>query len=146
MSTIALSLFLFNLLPLPHTDGSQLLKSALSLYAPRLPPTISLRAALSNPGTPGRSGTPAIKIHFEPHERDAEAYELDTDDELEENDQHHEYGGGGAGGGGGGGGGGSGRREGMWKRRVRRGVEGVVLGLGAGWAAGWGMLVLLRSS
>lgn len=141
MSTVALSLFLFNLLPLPNTDGSQLLRSFLSSYAPRTVPTISLRASLSSPATtPSRTGTPAIKIHFDPHEheheRDAEAYELDTDDEMEDDDgdghHTHEYSGG--------------RREGLWKRRLRRGVEGVVLVLGVGWVAGWGMLLLLRSS
>ncbi len=41
---------------------------------------------------------------------------------------------------------GSGRREEAWKRRLRRGVEGSLVAVCVIWAAGWGMLALLRSS
>jgi len=41
---------------------------------------------------------------------------------------------------------GMGRREVAWKRRVRRGIEGGSVGVCVIWAAGWGMLALLRSS
>jgi hypothetical protein len=41
---------------------------------------------------------------------------------------------------------GRGEREQAWKRRLRRGVEGSVMGLAGLWVAGWAMLMLLRSS
>jgi S2P endopeptidase len=151
MSTIALSLFLINLLPLPHTDGSSLLRSLLHLYRSRnhhssSPPTNTkpLQATLSN-GTPSLGlSKPAPSINL------SRQYELNSDDEDEYGEEGRGRGrGGGAGGGGGGGGGGGvgeGKKEEAWKRRIRRGVEAGMVGLVLAWAAGWGMLALLRSS
>lgn len=39
-----------------------------------------------------------------------------------------------------------GRREEVWKRRLRRGIESGVMGMAGGWVLGWAMLALLRSS
>jgi S2P endopeptidase len=38
------------------------------------------------------------------------------------------------------------KKEEGWKRRLRRGIEGGMMGVGAAWIAGWAMLSLLRSS
>jgi len=55
-------------------------------------------------------------------------YELNSDDEEDYEEE------------------GMGRREEAWKRRVRRGIVGGAVGVCVIWAAGWGMLALLRSS
>jgi len=129
MSTIALSLFLFNLLPLPYTDGSQLLKAALTYQTPKPPPTVSLRATLS---TPTRPTSPSINIRISQSQERQHAYaEAESDDDEYADEGGRE---------------GGGRREEVWKRRLRRGVEGGVMVLGFWWVAGWAMLALLRSS
>lgn len=126
VSTVALSLFLFNLLPLPHTDGSSLLRSLLSLKRTsklNLPSIPTLQATLSSSQN-GKS-SPSINL--------SRQYELNSDDEDEYDEER-------------GHGGREGKREEAWKRRVRRGVEGGVMGVGMIWAAGWAMLSLLKST
>ena len=122
LSSIAISLFFFNLLPLPSTDGSHLLRALLSLRQPILQAR-QWRAAISRP-----HAHPTINIYRE--------YELDSDSEADsERGGDYESG--------------SMRersREEVWKRRLRRGVEGVSTALVAIWAAGWAMVALLRSS
>ncbi|WWD21154.1 hypothetical protein CI109_105637 [Kwoniella shandongensis] len=130
LSTIALSLYLFNLLPLPYTDGSQLLLSLLSWRSTnplQSLAVIPMQATLMGSSSPSEGGR-------------YREFELDSEDEEEL-----------VGGGGGGrpigmrGGGGSGVGD-VWKRRLRRvivwGMTSVVLG----WIGGWTMLLLLRSS
>lgn len=136
MSTVALSLFLFNLLPLPYTDGSHLLKAVMSLQTSRQA-TFSLRSSVSpnRPLTarPSRSATtPTINIRLMP-DRTAN-YAQDSDDEL---DGRYDTEGGGRG---------DDRREEAWKRRLRRTIEGGTMGMAAAWVIGWAMLALLRSS
>lgn len=133
MTTVALSLYLFNLLPLPYTDGSQLLKALLSLQVHQT--TVSLRSSSHSRPLTGsnRSATiPTINIRLASDRSPAYAYNDDIDDIYDS--QGEEWGGE------------EDRREEAWKRRLRRGVEGGVLVLGAGWLAGWAMLMLLRSS
>ncbi|WVR09081.1 hypothetical protein IAU60_006142 [Kwoniella sp. DSM 27419] len=138
MSAISLSLFLFNLLPLPYTDGTQLLTAFLQWRSvnrpamsdsssgdPTAPPAtapMTMQATLSKP-----SG-PSIRFY-----RD---YELDSDDEEA-----------------GIGLGASGRssyslsrEETTSDRAVRTIVQGCSLAVAVGYAAGWAMLLLLRSS
>lgn len=80
-----------------------------------------------------RSATiPTINIRLASDRSPAYAYNDDIDDIYDS--QGEEWGGE------------EDRREEAWKRRLRRGVEGGVLVLGAGWLAGWAMLMLLRSS
>lgn len=122
VSSIAISLFFFNLLPLPSTDGSHLLRALLSLRQPILQAR-QWRAAISRP-----QAHPTINIYRE--------YELDSDSEAD-SERGGDYEGG------------SMRersREEVWKRRLRRSVEGVSTALVAIWAAGWAMVALLRSS
>lgn len=54
MSIVALSLFIFNLLPLPHTDGSSLLRSLLALHRR------ASRHSLNYTATPKLGSSPAI--------------------------------------------------------------------------------------
>ncbi|RXK37883.1 hypothetical protein M231_04882 [Tremella mesenterica] len=124
LKTISISLFLFNLLPLPSTDGAHLFRALLSLHHSSKP---------WSPGQPRHlqaslgQGQPRINIYRE--------YELaDSDSEDYESALGHRDPSGGM------------RREEVWKRRLRRGVEGMSLGLVVVWTAGWGMVGLLRSS
>ena len=133
-ASIALSLFLFNLLPLPKTDGSHLLRSLLSLVRSRRhsvpnPVEKPLRARLSSPtrGSQPRINMPAITINPSVYRE----YELTDDDDDEENDLE---------------GGGRSRREERWKVRLRKSIEGGMVAVLLGWVAGWCMLALLRSS
>ncbi|OCF35564.1 hypothetical protein I316_02617 [Kwoniella heveanensis BCC8398] len=154
ISTIALSLFFFNLLPLPYTDGSQLLASlaqwrsttgsspssrpasARSLQATltRAPPkSPGYTTALVEAGAGGGAEGPSIKLYRE--------YELDSDDEDEEAMVGAgEYSGGA----------GSGTRERTkeetWKRRLRISVQWCTMAVMTCWAVGWAMIFLLRSS
>ena len=112
---MAFSLFVYNLLPLPYTDGSQLLRALLAYSSSKTDPSPTRRpmqATLSN--------HPRINIFRE--------YELNSDDDEDYAEDGRE------------------RREEAWKRRVRRGAEVGVLAVCVVWAAGWGMLALLRSS
>jgi S2P endopeptidase len=143
MSTVALSLFLFNLLPLPYTDGSQLLKSLFSLnpksvktVSLRSPPVSQNRPLTARPMRASKATTPTISIRFSPispRSSSGTAYHHDEDDMDEEGygmDTRD----------------GSGKREKEWKRRLRRGIEGGVMAMAGGWVLGWAMLALLRSS
>jgi len=112
-----LSLYLFNLLPLPHTDGIQLF-SALSAARRR---TSGHRPLSSSRG----SQHPTIN----PYRYDG--YDSDDSDSGGVEPSWAA---------------GHGRREEIWQRRLRRGLEGVTAALVVGWALGWGMLALLRSS
>ncbi|WWC73119.1 uncharacterized protein I206_107085 [Kwoniella pini CBS 10737] len=128
LSTIALSLFFFNLLPLPLTDGSQLLISLLqweSIYKPSV--KIPLRATLNNveEGSSTSNG-PNISLYKE--------YDFDSDEEEEEyigsSSQMREFI----------------ITEVGWKRWFRRGVQWFTMSMVGFWTAGWAMLFLLRSS
>lgn len=133
LTTIALSLFLFNLLPLPHTDGSQLLQALLAI-SPRSS-TFSLRGSRSRPLTTSRRISRTIRPKISIRHASAQEYEYDSDDEHGygvDYDRDIEAD--------------RGPREEAWKRRLRRGVEGGVMVLAGSWVAGWGMLALLRSS
>lgn len=126
MSTVALSLFIFNLLPLPQTDGSSVLRSLFSLKKTNRNHLITIPTLQATLSSPLSQKAPSINL--------SRQYELNSDDEDDYDEER-----------------GRGvrtgeRREEAWKRRTRRGVEGTVLGLGAIWAGGWGMLSLLRSS
>lgn len=116
----SLSLFLFNLLPLPGTDGIQLLSALLSTSPAYHRPARQLTAQPA-------SRHPTIN----PYRYDSGS---DDDDEYgvggvyELGSTAH------------------GRREEVWQRRLRRGVEGATAAVVAGWALGWAMLALLRSS
>ncbi|WVQ81232.1 hypothetical protein IAT38_003354 [Cryptococcus sp. DSM 104549] len=144
LSTIAFSLFIFNLLPLPSTDGSQLFAALLTWRSTQRPiSSRPMKATLSQalsaptiPSGPGVSGvspggtTPSINPYRE--------YELDSEDEE---------GGVGLVGARGGGEEGTGKKkEDVWRRRVRVGVEWGVAGVCGAWVVGWAMLGLLRSS
>lgn len=142
MSTVSLSLFLFNLLPLPHTDGSQLLKALLSLKsAPSK--TVSLQSTSVPQNRPltakpmprsSKSTTPTINIRFNLNPSPARSkYDDEDDDEGYEMEDSRDRDG-------------SGKREMVWKRRLRRVIEGGVMAMAAGWVLGWAMLALLRSS
>lgn len=131
ISNIALSLFFFNLLPLPSTDGSAIVQALLSLISSGSTFTLNnprpIRASLmgrSRTPTPTIT-TPTITLYRE--------YELDSDDEggAEEGAFRRES---------------TGRREEVWQRRLRRIIDGITTALVVGWAAGWFMLALLRSS
>ena len=136
LSTIALSLFLFNLLPLPHTDGSQLLKALLASTG--TPSMFSLRSSRSHPLTRSRSPSrsrpdrPTISIRH----TSAQEYDLASD-----SDDGHSFGYGhdveGRT---------RGPREEAWRKRLRRVIEGGSVVMAIGWVAGWAMLALLRSS
>ncbi|OWZ53232.1 hypothetical protein C349_04106 [Cryptococcus neoformans var. grubii Br795] len=124
---IALSLFLFNLLPLPSTDGSQLLE-ALTEWTPTGNPVKSLtaksmQATLNTPGS--RELT------------EAEGYELASDEEADiglKGDQP----------------GNSGIREkpkvAKWKRFLRITAQVYMVAVCVMWVIGWGMILLLQSS
>ena len=141
MSTVSLSLFLFNLLPLPYTDGSQLLKALLSLQSkPKSNKTISLRSPpqirplTARATRSSKATTPTINIRFNPiasKATSARGYDRDDDEEGYEMDDTRDV---------------MGRREEVWKRRLRRGIESGVMGMAGGWVLGWAMLALLRSS
>lgn len=159
MSIVAMSLFIFNLLPLPHTDGSSLLRSLLSLYrssrrseghshshsyshtngslpnganhisSPKLPMS-PMKATLSTAAQTAAALQPkAPSINL------SRQYELNSDDEDDYDMER-----------GGDTGGGERKKEEAWKRRLRRVIEGGMVGVGALWIAGWAMLSLLRSS
>ncbi|WVW79316.1 hypothetical protein I302_101284 [Kwoniella bestiolae CBS 10118] len=128
-STISFSLFLFNLLPLPLTDGSQLLHSLLEWRSTLTPlrPAVPLKATINN----GIADGPNIHLYKE--------YEMDSDAEDEEHFIGMESGSAGMGG----------RRrskEAVWKRWARRGVQWFSLVMVGFWAVGWGLVFLLRSS
>ncbi|KAK6904319.1 hypothetical protein I203_105129 [Kwoniella mangroviensis CBS 8507] len=135
-STFSLSLFLFNLLPLPLTDGSQLLESLLewkSVVGP-ITSTNPLKATIHNnlSGTTNNDGAgPSIKLYRE--------YEMDSDDEeqyigigseLEPIDRPTR---------------GRGKEVG-WKRWIRRGIQWFSLFMVGLWGMGWAIVLLLRSS
>lgn len=142
MSTVSLSLFLFNLLPLPYTDGSQLMKALFSLkpnstksrtVSLRSPPLSQNRPLTARATRPSSSSTtPTINIRFNHLPGSHHAYDRDDDDEYEMEDGNGRVG--------------QGRREAVWKRRLRRGVESGVMIMAGGWVLGWAMLALLRSS
>ncbi|KAK8843331.1 hypothetical protein IAR55_006986 [Kwoniella newhampshirensis] len=138
LSTIALSLYFFNLLPVPYTDGSQLLLSLLTWRSGRnyaMDAIVPMQATLMGGST------------TKPRSRsDEREFELDSEDE-------EELVGIGAGGGGPrgagerhGGGSGHGGREDVWKRRLRRLIQWGMMVVVFGWIGGWMMLILLRSS
>jgi S2P endopeptidase len=129
MSNVALSLSLFNLIPFPRTDGSILLTSLLHLHRVKTPttPPLPLRTTLS---TTGRSTPPNPRINLNAYKE----YELNSGDEDGDEEDGR------------GGGVGGRKKEVGWRRRVKRIVEFGCMGLGVGWALGWGMLGLLRSS
>lgn len=147
MSTVSLSLFLFNLLPLPYTDGSQLMKALFSLKSKstsksktislRSPPVAQNRPLTARATRPSSSATtPTINIRFNPLPSSGHRYDREEDDEYEMEDGNGNRDGRD----------GLGRREEVWKRRLRRGVESGVMIMAAGWVLGWAMLALLRSS
>jgi S2P endopeptidase len=120
-----LSLYLFNLLPLPHTDGIQLFSALVS----------ARRRGQANSSSNGsgrqlsgqmRSQHPTIN----PYRYDG----YDSDDSDHGNGIEPSWAAG------------YGRREEIWQRRLRRFVEGGTAAVVAGWALGWMMLALLRSS
>ncbi|WWC97947.1 hypothetical protein V866_004836 [Kwoniella sp. B9012] len=137
-STLSLSLFLFNLLPLPLTDGSQLLESLLewrSTVGPNNSMT-PLKATINNNNDPSHpngndGGGPSFKLYRE--------YEMDSDDEeqyvgieseLEPIDKPRR---------------GRGKEVG-WKRWVRRGIQWFSFSMVGLWGIGWAIVFLLRSS
>jgi S2P endopeptidase len=143
MSIVAFSLFIFNLLPIPYTDGSSLLRHLLSLYTKprRSDPTSfiysssstsSIRSAPNTPMKATLSSTSAA-LSSKPSINLSRQYELNSDDEddydAEQGDDRGDR-----------------KKEEGWKRRLRRGIEGGMMGVGAAWIAGWAMLSLLRSS
>jgi membrane-associated protease RseP (regulator of RpoE activity) len=127
MSNIALSLFFFNLLPLPHTDGSALLASLLRMSKSKkssqtLAPPQSLQATLTSPG----GGSPRINLDL------YKEYELNSDDDEDDEELGRR--------------GTVRNREVGWRRRLRRAIEVGCVGLGIGWILGWAMVLLLASS
>ncbi|KAL1412161.1 hypothetical protein Q8F55_003168 [Vanrija albida] len=125
LKMVTLSLFVFNLLPLPSTDGIHLLNAVLQSRGHQL--SRPARQLVTN----SSSRHPTINL-----------YRYDEGSDSDDS----------AGGPGTGGGGepawatGRGRREEVWARRLRRVVEGSMSALLAAWALGWAMLALLRSS
>ena len=78
LSMVSFSLFIFNLLPLPLTDGSQLLRALLEYYPSGRQPTLNQRnmqATLSN-----REYSMAIR-----------QYELNSDDEDDSDEGNGEH-------------------------------------------------------
>jgi S2P endopeptidase len=61
----------------------------------------------------------------------AQQYELPSDDEDGYDMEDHRH---------------ANSREGVWRKSVRRVVEGASVVMAIGWVAGWAMLALLRSS
>ncbi|WVQ93231.1 hypothetical protein IAU59_000296 [Kwoniella sp. CBS 9459] len=164
ISTIALSLFFFNLLPLPYTDGSQLLASlaqwrSTTSGSSRPASARSMQATLTrappkSPGAESSTGTgtgtstegggPSIKLYRE--------YELDSDVD-DDDDEEAMVGASGTGidtetdaSARAGSSYGTRRREEKWKRRLRVSVQWFTLAVAVCWAVGWGMIFLLRSS
>lgn len=124
---IALSLFLFNLLPLPLTDGSQLLE-ALTEWSPTERPMRPLTA---------KSMQATLDTPQSRELEEAEAYELASDDEgaigLKGDPS-----------------GDTRTREkpkvARWKRFLRITVQVYMVAVCVMWAIGWGMILLLQSS
>ncbi len=115
---MSLSLFIFNLLPLPHTDGSQLLQAILS--RPTKLSANHRRATLTAPlSSLGRCDD----------KEDENGY--DSPDEKSQTGAWKDEGY---------------ASEESWKRRLRKGVEMGLMGVCAMWGVGWLMLALLRSS
>ncbi|ODN74444.1 hypothetical protein L202_06837 [Cryptococcus amylolentus CBS 6039] len=129
IKTIAFSLFIFNLLPLPYTDGSQLLSSLLQWHpAPRPLTTRTLQATLSSSKPLTEKSN---KIGAE-----AEEFELgsDEEDQVGLSDVASMRAGMGA------------RKSPLWRRRLKMAVQGYMVVVCVVWVLGWGMLLLLRSS
>ncbi|KAK4687294.1 hypothetical protein P7C73_g2820, partial [Tremellales sp. Uapishka_1] len=123
MRMISLSLFLINLLPLPHTDGSHLVSALLSFSTtPATIHTRPLNAVLN-------TSVGMVQQHR------SREYDTDSEDEMEFMEEGGNAGRRGIGG-----------RESAWKRRLRRALEIGLLAVVGGWWMGWGMLALLRSS
>ncbi|XAO25103.1 hypothetical protein I312_103912 [Cryptococcus bacillisporus CA1280] len=124
---IALSLFLFNLLPLPLTDGSQLLE-ALTEWSPTERPMRPLTA---------KSMQATLNTPQSRELEEAEAYELTSDDEgaigLKGDPS-----------------GDTRTREkpkvARWKRFLRITVQVYMVTVCVMWVIGWGMILLLQSS
>lgn len=124
---IALSLFLFNLLPLPLTDGSQLLE-ALTEWSPTERPMRPLTA---------KSMQATLNTPQSRELEEAEAYELTSDDEgaigLKGDPS-----------------GDTRTREkpkvARWKRFLRITVQVYMVAVCVMWVIGWGMILLLQSS
>jgi S2P endopeptidase len=125
LSSIALSLFFFNLLPLPGTDGSQLLKALLALIKPRhhASPTPTQKPFQATLSSSARINLPTININT------YREYELSDDEDDGDEEEGRR-----------------GRREERWKTRLRKSIEAGCVAVLIGWIAGWGMLALLRSS
>ncbi|WWC91228.1 uncharacterized protein L201_006170 [Kwoniella dendrophila CBS 6074] len=141
-STISLSLFLFNLLPLPLTDGSQLLNSLLqwqSTVRPKSIESVALKGRINNKNDMNGSSA-NIKLYRE--------YEIDSDEEDDQdeeeryigtnpssrlNERFMEEGR-------------SSRKKKSWKRWLRRSIQWYTMLIVGLWSLGWGMLFLLRSS
>ncbi|WRT69037.1 uncharacterized protein IL334_006020 [Kwoniella shivajii] len=137
ISTISLSLFLFNLLPLPLTDGSQLLVSLLEWRSIVRPSTSnsshSLQATLTQPSESEIRETEGARSDVEVYRQ----YEIDSDDEIDEEEmigRDNDYSEA------------STRKDVVWKRWVRRAIQSLSMVLVGIWAIGWFMLFLLRSS
>lgn len=117
---IALSLYLFNMLPLPGTDGSHFLDAILTLRRidpTSLPTQKPLQAILTSPG---KSVTQPLTSYDD--------HDLSDDEEAFER------------------GGKRNKLEDKWKGRIRKGVEIGMASVVIGWVAGWAILALLRSS
>ncbi|WVQ75524.1 hypothetical protein IAR50_005151 [Cryptococcus sp. DSM 104548] len=128
---IAFSLFIFNLLPLPYTDGSQLLSSLLQWQSTPRPLTSSTRTlqATISSSKPSTEKGKEVKV-------EAEEYELGSDEEDQVGLSEPTSGRAGMGA----------RKTPLWKRRLRLGVQGYMVTACVVWVLGWGMLLLLRSS
>jgi S2P endopeptidase len=129
LSTIALSLFFFNLLPLPHADGSHMLKALMGMMLSRNRADANIdqkpfQATLSSParGSQPRINTPTLG--------QLEEFELSDDEDGYGAEE----------------GGRKGVREERWKTRLRKAIEAGMVALVLGWTGGWVMLALLRSS
>lgn len=125
---VTLSLFLFNLLPLPGTDGIHLFSALVS-------------------STPGQARSSGRQLTTQPSSRHptinpyrwgrrvlADGRYEDSDSDSDEYGEQPNWATG------------HGRREQVWQRRLRRALEGATAAVVAGWALGWAMLALLRSS
>lgn len=124
---IASSLFLFNLLPLPSTDGSQLLE-ALTEWTPTGKPVKPLSAKSMQ----ATLNTPESRELTE-----AEGYELASDEEAAiglKADQS----------------GNTGTRQkpkvAKWKKFLKITVQVYMVAVCVMWVIGWGMILLLQSS